>query len=402
MLSQPTDRRACCRSLVVTATAAIAVILASSTAEIAQRHLDVVHEFAVAPGISGPASLIQATDGNFYGTTEFGLNSGTLFKMTPAGILTVLHEFTRNKTDGANPGAPLIQAADGDFYGTTIVGGASDVGTVFKMTATGTVTVLHAFARTDGSFPRAALIQAADGNFYGTTPSGGAEGAGVAFMMTPAGVLTVLHSFSGTDELGTPTSGLIQATDGSFYGTAFLGSTFGSLDDGKASVFRMTAAGSVTVLSTVTTHNGPATGLIQATDGSLYGAIQDGVSSSGLLFKVTLAGVVTTLHSFNGAMGSPSAPLLQLTDGPLAPPRSLEAVGPHVFKMAPNGTSPRYTPSAILNPWPVGSGDRRNLRDGSIWRPRSQRQSIFTITPGGAFTIVRGLGAPTRRQACRR
>ena len=177
MPSQSKDRRPFCRSLVVAAAAAIAVVLTSSTVVSAQRHLDVIHEFAPAPGVLGQASLIQATDGNFYGTTRFGF-AGTIFKMTPGGTLTILHSFAGAFMDGANPQAALVQATDGNFYGTTAGGGTSDSGTVFKMTAAGTVTILHSFNFVDGRGPSAALIQGTDGNFYGTTASGGASGSG--------------------------------------------------------------------------------------------------------------------------------------------------------------------------------------------------------------------------------
>ena len=92
------------------------------------------------------AALIQATDGNFYGTTSSGgpSNSGTIFTITPSGDFAGPAHFS-GSTDGAAPHAPLIQATDGNFYGTTSSGGASNLGTVFRMAPSGTVTVLHAF-----------------------------------------------------------------------------------------------------------------------------------------------------------------------------------------------------------------------------------------------------------------
>ena len=117
----------------------------------AQSQFDVLHAFAPKAGASNPrASLIQATDGNFYGTTSGGVSGlGTVFRMTPSGAVTVLHAFTGRPTDGANPMAALIEAADGTFYGTTSAGGASNNGTVFQLTPSGTVTILHAFTGWD-------------------------------------------------------------------------------------------------------------------------------------------------------------------------------------------------------------------------------------------------------------
>lgn len=179
------------------------------------------------------AALIQATDGNFYGTTRHGglYNDGTVFKMTPAGALTTLHSFFHG-TDGSEPFARLVQAADGNFYGTTVSGGANGFGTVFKMTPTGTLTTLYSFCResgcADGEVPQGGLIQATDGNFYGTTVYGGANspGGGTIFKITPEGTLTTLYSFcanTGCTDGSNPVADLVQATDGNLYGTTYAG-----------------------------------------------------------------------------------------------------------------------------------------------------------------------------------
>ncbi len=126
---------------------------------------------------------MQGTDGNFYGTA-YGLgkfNGGTVFKITPAGALTTLYSFCSlaNCADGLSPYAGLVQASDGNFYGTTFQGGAYSHGTVFKITPGGTLTTLHSFCAltncVDGIGPYAGLVQASDGNFYGTTYEGGAN-----------------------------------------------------------------------------------------------------------------------------------------------------------------------------------------------------------------------------------
>ncbi len=155
---------------------------------------------------ASPTSIpIQGSDGNFYGTTYQGGASnicaggcGTVFKMTPGGMLTMLYSFCSQGvcTDGAEPVGDLVQGTDGNFYGTTSVGGANDnngvgVGTVFKITAGGTLTTLYSFGSqpnfADGADPVAGLVQASDGNFYGTTAGGGANGWGTVFKITPNG-----------------------------------------------------------------------------------------------------------------------------------------------------------------------------------------------------------------------
>ncbi len=176
----------------------------------------VLHAFTGGTGGETPvASLIQASDGNFFGTTSNGgvssAHAGTIFQMTPGGSVTVLHTFLAASTDGDTPETPLLQAADGNFYGTTSFGGTSGYGTVFQMTPAGTVTILHTFngGTTDGAIPHASLIQATDGNLYGTTFYGGASGAGVVFRLSlPAVVLpaaTTLISPSGGGTLNAPT-----------------------------------------------------------------------------------------------------------------------------------------------------------------------------------------------------
>jgi uncharacterized repeat protein (TIGR03803 family) len=164
-------------------------------------------------------------DGNLYGTTVQGgancppYGCGTIFKITPSGTLTTLHSF--DDTDGTEPHG-LIQATNGNFYGTTAFGGANGEGTVFEITPSGTLTTLHSFDGADGEAPQAALIQATDGNFYGTTSRGGANKlcpprrtvtCGTVFKITPTGTLTTLASF-GEEGGSVPFSPLIQATDG--------------------------------------------------------------------------------------------------------------------------------------------------------------------------------------------
>jgi uncharacterized repeat protein (TIGR03803 family) len=202
------------------------------------------------------ASLIQGTDGNLYGTTVAGganqnakycNGCGTVFKITAAGKLTTMHSFCSlaNCTDGIGPYGSLVQATDGNFYGTTSAGGKHDRGTIFRIIPNGTLAGLYHFctlpACADGRSPQSSLIQASDGNFYGTTQLGGDSGYGTAFEITPAGALTVLHNFcpancaDGSYAYGS----LLQATDGKFYGTTSQGGTgnYGtvfSLDTGLA------------------------------------------------------------------------------------------------------------------------------------------------------------------------
>src|SRR5208283_4124834 len=202
----------------------LAVVLAlgvTATQSARAQTFKTLHSFDVTDGQYPEAGLVQATNGEFYGTTfEGGANGdGTVFKITPSGTLTTLHSF--DNTDGSWIIAGLVQATNGDFYGTTFEGGASDncrggCGTIFKITPSGTLTTLHSFDNTDGSNPQAGLVQATNGKFYGTASGGGANDFGTVFKITPNGTLTTLHSFNFYTD-GDPLAGLVQATNGDFY-----------------------------------------------------------------------------------------------------------------------------------------------------------------------------------------
>jgi uncharacterized repeat protein (TIGR03803 family) len=165
-----------------------------------------------------------------------GPNYGTVFKMTPGGALTTLYSFCSqtNCADGYyGTHSALVQAGDRNFYGTTLDGGTGG-GTVFKITPEGALTTLYTFCRlcSAGGVAVAGLVQGTDGNFYGTTVSGTDEGSvypyGTIFRITPDGKITFLHAFNFT-EGSTPYGGLVQGTDGKFYGTTTYG---GTLADG--------------------------------------------------------------------------------------------------------------------------------------------------------------------------
>ena len=280
-------------------------------------------------------SLVQGLDGNFYGTTEFGGTGGTgwgtVFKITPAGTLTTLYNFCTkaNCADGQEPMAGLVLASNGYFYGATYGGGANGFGTVFKITAAGTLTTLYSFCAqescADGSLPEDALVQGTDGNFYGTTAYGGAHcpknfpsGCGTVFKITPAGTLTKLYSFCAQANCAdgtTPVGGLVQGTDGNFYGT-----TEGAFGLHSGTVFMITPTGTLTTLHTfncVADGCNPYDGLVQAANGDFYGTNYDGgANNGGSVFSITAGGTLTTLDSFgipNG--GYPYAGLVQATDG---------------------------------------------------------------------------------------
>ena len=308
--------------------------------------LTTLYTFCSQPGCTDgelPSGLlVQASDGNFYGTTGSGGSlqcsagtCGTFFKVTTSGALTTLHDFTG--TDGVGP-TGVVRSSDGNFYGATYGGGTSSIcsegegcGTVFKIGTTGTLTTLYNFCSQpgclDGLAPDAPPLQATGGNLYGTTAFGGRQGDGNIYKLSSTGSLTVLYSFCSQQNCvdgSLPTSSLIQATDGNFYGTTSMGGT-GSFAQG-GTIFRITPSGTLTVLYSFCNQidcadgSDPVSSLIQATDGNFYGTtLNGGANLAGTIFKITPTGTLTTLYNFcslsNCTDGStPGVGLIQATN----------------------------------------------------------------------------------------
>ena len=319
-------------------------------------------------GANPLSSVVQGTDGNFYGTTQQGGNPdcagsgcGTVFKITPIGTLSTIYKFCsviiqNNCADGLFPMAGLVLGTDGNFYGTTSAGGSGGgYGTVFRITPSGSLTTLHSFSNVlDGATPSAPLLLASDGNFYGTTVGGG-QGSfgnfqGTIFKITPNGTFTLLYTFcnlSACDDGAQPAAGLVQGTDGNFYGTTEFGNVAGCVQ-GCGTVFKITPMGTLTTLyifcSLSSCIDGflPVGGLVQGTDGNFYGTTSSGgAHTGGTVFKITPNGTLSTLHSFNGFDGGgPSATLVQASDGNFYGTTISNGAGHGgtIFKITPSGS----------------------------------------------------------------
>ncbi len=289
-----------------------------------------LYNFSSSVGTHPFNGFIQASDADFYGVAyRSGPNSndqvgGTAFKITATGDLTLLHAFPASATDGALPEAIMIQGTDGNFYGTTTVGGANDEanlgdGTIFKITPSGTVTILHSFnasSTTDGAYPQAGLVQGTDGNFYGTVSTGGKYGYGAVFKITPGGAFSLLYSFTGTGSDGAqPFAGLVQGSDGSFYGCTYEGGA------GYGTIYKVTASGAFTLVYAPTSAQGSACSatLVEGSDGDFYGAsYAGGPNLLGTFFKVNSSGSsFTVLHTFGSGTdgGQPFAGPVLASDG---------------------------------------------------------------------------------------
>jgi uncharacterized repeat protein (TIGR03803 family) len=232
--------------------------------------------------------LIQDTiDGNFYGTID-GVRGGFVFKMTPTGTLTGLHDFCqlKNCVDGADPTAPLVQGADGFLYGTTRFGGiipttgpcgGTGCGTVFKIGTKGSTAILHKFDVTDGEFPSSGLTVGNDGDLYGATGSGQTT----VFKISPAGAFTTLYNCGPCGGIYPALGSMVLGSDGNFYGT-----TVG----GAGTIFQVTPGGDLTTLYGFEGVNHPYGGLVQGTDGNFYGTTTGSVGAHayGTVYKLSL------------------------------------------------------------------------------------------------------------------
>src|ERR1039458_2352751 len=343
---------------------AVLVLCATTAIALPAQTLTTLYRFCSQSGCPDgyypTAGLVQATNGDLYGTTLNGgaADLGTVFKITPGGTLTTLYSFCpqTNCTDGFGPNARLVQAANGDLYGTTNGGGTNNSGTVFKITPGGTLTTLYSFCSqggcTDGSNPQGGLVQAANGDFYGTTAYGGANGHyGTVFKITPGGTLTTLYSFcsrSGCTDGAYPSARLVQAANGDLYGTAEYGGAKANANSGT--VFKITPSGTLTTLYSFcsqgvypycTDGRNPYAGLVQAANGDFYGTTVYG----GTVFKITPSGTLTTLYSFcsqtNCADGeNPEAGLVQAANGDFYGTTLVGGTnrGGTVFRITPGGT----------------------------------------------------------------
>jgi uncharacterized repeat protein (TIGR03803 family) len=290
------------------AAVALAIILFTSVA-VTVAHAEtytVLYNFGGVPGDpqfpwNGP--IAQGRDGNLYATTlEGGTGSGTVFRITPTGTLTVLSSLGGDAGD--NPNGGLTLGRNGKFYATAAHGGSGGWGTVFQITPGGKLLVLYSFSNDmNGSQPLAPPIEAADGNLYGTTRGDGDKNFGTIYKITPPLHLTTMYQFTGGADGGTPLNPLLQATDGSFYGTA------------SNYAFKIRPAGTFTSLGPLPAYT--AFPLIQAYDGSFYGTTAGGGTyNDGTVFQMTRNGKTKVIHNFNaGREENPSSVLVQASDG---------------------------------------------------------------------------------------
>jgi uncharacterized repeat protein (TIGR03803 family) len=346
--------------------------------------------FIVGPGtVTG--TLVQGPDGNFYGTTQHGgpTGNGTVFRVTPAGVLTIL------VSDQFNPAAGLVVGNDGLLYGMTGASGAFGFGTAFKMTTDGVFTNFAVFDGVNAGNPQAGLVLAGDGNFYGVSQEGGADSLGNAFRITPGGVVTSLVSFDFSDVLGGfPIDPLTLGADGNLYGM-----TTGGGGTGRGTVFKLTTGGTFTTIYSFQAADGftRKARLTLGPDGNLYGASVDGGTADlGTVFRISTNGVFTNLFSFAGANGeSPVGQLAFGPDGQLYGTTQLggsAASAGTIFKVSTNGA----LTTLVTFSNPVSGVPQAGLllaSDGNFYGCTAS--AVFKMTPAGALTAIAPLISPS-------
>lgn len=343
--------------------------------------------------------LIQANDGNFYGTTYNGGASynptnnpdgyGTVFRMTPAGVVTILASF--EGTNGAYPIGALVQASDGNLYGTTEEVSNGD-GSLFRITTNGVLTMLYVFTGGDGATPNGSLVQGPDGALYGTCQQGGADGGTVfriplAWLTENTGnglfAITNFHVFD-PHQWSTPSGGLILGSDGKFYGVVFNGPASAPY----GGVYSITSNGVFTVLASFDTNYArfPYDRLLQGSDGSLYGVSEGG--GNGTVFAVRPSGILDQFpFPYWDGSERPNGGLIQANDGALygtCQEGGTTGAG-LIFKMTPDGVITAYI-SFTANDGPcAGSDPAAGLIQGSD----GNLYGTCSLGGGGAGNVFR-------------
>jgi len=326
-------------------------------------------KFGGANGWEPFGSVVQATDGNFYGTTAFGGNGhGNVFRMTPSGKITSIYNFCSqtNCTDGATPDTTPILGIDGNLYGVTLSGGnilagGGGNGVFYRLTLAGRFTVLHDFCSADGCPDGGnppGVMQASDGNFYGVAGTGTGSGGGLIFKISPSGQFTTIHTFCSQTNCVDGSGGSappIQGRDGNFYGVTFAGGT-----EGGGVFYKLTAAGSYQVLHDFCSPSS------RCSEGSIPNQIvQD---AKGNFFGTTIGGAAVFEITSTGEYRVLDNPVLPGRPGELQP-----------LTLAGDGNL--YATSGGGNPLDGGDG----------------LGTIFEISPTGKFTplyMFCGCGTP--------
>lgn len=399
-------RRACITTMVLTILAAVFMFAEAAVPARAQTPtLLYTFQGTTADACAPLGNIVQGRDGNMYGGGAAcgATGAGAIYKITPAGVESVLYNFPQQWLFCG--GAGLTLGNDGNFYGVCESGNPDTrLGSIFRLTPAGVFTDLHDFTGADGdAVPVYPPMQASDGNFYGVSGNE-VQYCGNVYRMTPAGVYTNLHSFSDSD---CHSSNLFQASDGNLYGTLANCSVVQS----AGCVYKISTSGAFKEIYDFTFATGqtPCTGMIQGKDGKLYGATNAGAANgSGNIYKLTLAGVETDFHDFTEATDAscsnnagPPVSLVQVADGTfygVNPAYGANGTGsiykltsagafsaflfpnPPIEGQTPSSTLIQHTNGRVYGTTPSGGG-------GSGGCPNSCEGTFFSVNTGDAAFV---------------
>jgi uncharacterized repeat protein (TIGR03803 family) len=348
---------------------------------------------AGADGGAPQSGVTQGPDGAFYGVTTLQGSGtyGTIFRFVPAGGLTTLHTFAA--AEGGTSRAKVLVGADGALYGTS--GNLGNIGgSVWRITTQGAFTLVHVFGGAEGVGPSGGLVQGSTGTFYGATAAGGQYGYGTIYSVTPAGAFTTLYSFTGQADGNGPQGSMVFGPDGSLYGVTLVGGSHG-----VGTVFRVTTAGILTTLySFAGAADGsyPVTTLLLGADGNLYGTAAGGTMGRGTIFRISTGGVLTSLYQLSPGDGSGGlSSLVQDSKGNLyGEANRTDPSGGYgtLFELTPSGTFIRLRAMDFrtgVNP----SGGMIIARDGNLYGTASSGGAsswgaIFSLTLATPLTLT--------------
>ena len=347
---------------------------------------------ASAPGYV-PNQIVEAGDGNYYGTTTSGgtNNNGTIFRITSSGAVTPLYSFTGGN-DGSRPVGSLTLGNDGKLYGTASLGGADSAGTFFSITTGGTFTLLHTFDGTSEGGAPSFVVKGSDGRFYGTSALGGTDSTqgGTFVQITTAGAVTVLHNFNADLDGDFVNANIVQGSDGAFYGSTQMGGL-----NGEGTIYRITTSQAFSVLDDLDSSDITLLTTLGA-DGLIYGTNGGGTITS-TVFKMTNAGVQTTVHSFTDATDGYNISSFVLgSDGNYYGLTTNGGPGGYgtFFQIQPSGT---FTVLYSFSTYPTDFGNLTQGSDGNFYSSTAEDVTggaIIQLTTAGTPTILATFSSP--------
>ncbi|HEY3974302.1 MAG TPA: choice-of-anchor tandem repeat GloVer-containing protein [Candidatus Sulfotelmatobacter sp.] len=305
------------------------------------------------PATEGPfaaVSLIIDAEGNLYGTSRYGGiygtdgGDGTVYKVTPAGVVTVLHSFG-NGNDGKSPIGTLTRDAKGNIYGTTIAGGAHGTGTIFRLSPSGVERVLYSFPNPGQiySLPAGGVTLDSTGNIYGYAYDyiQFYSDGGNIFELTPQGVFSILYNWCKgqcSAEPNSPVGQLVPNSAGGFFGATVGG---GGIGTPPGNVFSFSPTGGMVVLHTFTSPDGAEGGPVLDSAGNLFGIEGPVFQSGGGVYEISAAGAFSMIYTLPSGYGfqqsNEGTPVLDSSDNLYNTTQTIDG-SQIVYKVTPEGT----------------------------------------------------------------